>query len=361
MADQATLTPERVTEALKSVIYPGLSRDLISFAMVKSIQVQGSHVEFGIEFSNEPPDVRATIIQAAEAAVRDLPGVQEVTIHSLQRQVNATKNIKKMESQNPFDHQRRLEGIKNIIAVASGKGGVGKSTVAVNLAVALAQLGKRVGLMDSDIYGPSIPLMMGVTGVPETDTEQNKLKPMEQYGVKMISIGFLIPSTDSPIIWRGLMVMKAVEQFLNDVSWGELDFLVIDLPPGTGDAQLTLVQKVPLDGAVIVTTPQDVALIDARKGLKMFEKVNAPVVGIIENMATYICPNCGHEEHIFGSGGGQKTCEEYGVPYLGSIPINLDIRVGGDAGKPIVAAQPDSPAAGIFRNIAQKLIERGHA
>lgn len=344
------LSIESVASVLKEVKYPGLSRDLVSLAMVKDITIQNNNVNFTLQFSNEPPAVREIIIDEAKKAVAAIEGVAEVNI-DLQQAPKA----KAAEDQNPFDDQKKLPGVKHIIAVASGKGGVGKSAVAVNLAVALGQLGKKVGLMDADIYGPSIPTMMGIQGYPEVI--ENKLIPMSEHGVSLMSIGFLIPSTDSPLIWRGPMVMKAVDQFLNDVYWDDLDFLVVDLPPGTGDAQLTLAQKVPIDGAIIVTTPQDVALIDARKGLKMFEKVNAPIIGIIENMATFICPNCGHESHIFGEGGGKRTCEEYDVPYLGNIPLDLEIRISGDAGKPIVAEKPDSVAAKVFRGIAQNLID----
>ncbi len=347
MAKEVHLSKEIVLEALRKVIYPGLSRDIVSFALIKDVKVEGDTINFAIQFSNESQELQTKIITAAKSAVKALDGVGEVNIEP--------HRTTQANNENPFEGQQRLSGVKNIIAVASGKGGVGKSTVAVNLAVALSQLGQKVGLMDSDVYGPSIPMMMGVEGLP--DVVDEKLIPMESHGVKIMSIGFLIPSVDSPIIWRGPMVMKAVDQFLNDVVWSDLDFLVIDLPPGTGDAQLTLVQKVPLDGVIIVTTPQDVALIDARKGLQMFDKVSAPIVGIIENMATFVCPNCGHEEAIFGQGGGKRTCEEYGVSYLGSVPIDLDIRIGSDAGKPIVDEKPGSHAAKVFREIAQNLLD----
>jgi ATP-binding protein involved in chromosome partitioning len=255
-----------------------------------------------------------------------------------------------------------LEGVRYKIAVASGKGGVGKSTVSTNLSLALRALGNTVGLLDADIYGPSQQMMLGIEGRPQIDERDEKIVPMENHGVKTMSLG-LITDPDTPVIWRGPMVMKALDQFLTDVKWGELDYMVIDLPPGTGDAQLTLTQKVPLTGAVIVTTPQDVALIDARKGLAMFRKVNVPVLGIVENMSYYICNHCGERTEIFGHGGGRKTAEMLGVPFLGEVPIDPKVVVGGDTGEPIVVAHPDSPAAQAFRAIAAKIvqqIESGH-
>ncbi|MDP3940285.1 MAG: Mrp/NBP35 family ATP-binding protein [Deltaproteobacteria bacterium] len=249
---------------------------------------------------------------------------------------------------------RILEEVKSIVAIASGKGGVGKSTVATNLALTLSARGSRVGLLDADIYGPSIPLMLGINKTPAV-TPERKLVPLERHGLKLVSMGFLT-NDDSPIIWRGPMVHGIVQQFLSDVLWGELDYLLIDLPPGTGDAQLTLTQLAPLSGAVIVTTPQDVALIDARKGLKMFERVNVRVLGIIENMSTFSCPHCGKETDIFDTGGGERCAEELGVPFLGKIPIDPAVRAAGDAGTPIVAAQPDHPVSKLYRDIAERLV-----
>jgi len=256
-----------------------------------------------------------------------------------------------------------VPGIKNIIAVASGKGGVGKSTVSTNLALALRGLGYTVGMLDADIYGPSQQMMLGIHGRPQIDESDEKIIPMENHGVKTMSLG-LITDPDTPVIWRGPMVMKALDQFLTDVKWGQLDFMIIDLPPGTGDAQLTLTQKVPLSGAVVVTTPQDVALIDARKGLAMFRKVNVPVLGIIENMSFFICNHCGEREEIFGHGGGRKTAELLGVPFLGEIPIDPKVVVGGDSGEPIVVLDPTSAAAQAFRQLAvavSQQVESGHA
>jgi ATP-binding protein involved in chromosome partitioning len=245
-----------------------------------------------------------------------------------------------------------MPNVKNIIAVSSGKGGVGKSTTAVNLALALAAEGATVGILDADIYGPSQPMMLGITGRPESIAE-NTIEPMEGHGLQASSIGFLI-DTDSPMVWRGPMVTSALEQLLRQTNWRDVDYLIVDMPPGTGDIQLTLSQKVPVTGAVIVTTPQDIALLDARKGLKMFEKVGIPI-GIVENMSIYICPNCDHQEHIFGQGGGQKMCNDYGVDFLGSLPLNLSIREQADSGRPTVVADPDGAISAIYKGIARKI------
>ncbi|MDH5259030.1 MAG: iron-sulfur cluster carrier protein ApbC, partial [Gammaproteobacteria bacterium] len=246
-----------------------------------------------------------------------------------------------------------IKGIKNVIAVASGKGGVGKSTTAVNLALAIAAEGGKVGIMDADIYGPSQPRMLGIDGKPESK-DGTTMEPMENYGVQAMSIGFLIDE-ETPMIWRGPMVTQALEQLINDTNWGDLDYLIIDLPPGTGDIQLTLSQKIPVSGAVIVTTPQDIALLDARKGLKMFEKVNVPVLGIVENMSIHICSSCGHEEHIFGSGGGEKMSRDYDVDFLGALPLDIAIREQADNGKPTVVASPDSRISEIYREISRRV------
>ena len=245
-----------------------------------------------------------------------------------------------------------ISGVKSLIAVGSGKGGVGKTTVAVNLAVALAQLGYKAGLMDADVYGPNVPLMMGINQTPLAFGE--RIQPLEQFGVKLMSMGFLNPG-DKPLVWRGPMLHSVIQQFLRGVDWGDLDYLVIDLPPGTGDVQLTLAQKVPVTGAIIVTTPQDIALMDARKGLKMFEKVDIKIIGIVENMSTHICSKCGHEEHIFGAGGGEKMCADYGTELLGSLPLDINIREQADSGKPSVVANPDGQAARTYRQIARRV------
>ena len=249
-----------------------------------------------------------------------------------------------------------LPGVKNIIAVASGKGGVGKSTTAVNLALALAAEGAQVGILDADIYGPSQPMMLGITGRPESLAE-NTIEPMEGHGLQASSIGFLIEA-DNPMVWRGPMVTSALEQLLRQTRWRDLDYLIVDMPPGTGDIQLTLSQKVPVTGSVIVTTPQDIALLDARKGLKMFEKVGIPIIGIIENMSTYVCPKCSHEEHIFGEGGGKKMCQDYGVDFLGALPLNLSIREQADSGRPTVVADPDGAISAIYKGIARQVAIR---
>jgi ATP-binding protein involved in chromosome partitioning len=349
-------TPEQVLEALKKVRFPGLSRDIVSFGFVRDVKVDGGNVSFTIHFQTENPNVGQQLARDSEAAVRALDGVSNV-------RVNLEIAPRQNAAPAPGGGQAGiLEGVRYKIAVASGKGGVGKSTVSTNLSLALRALGNTVGLLDADIYGPSQQMMLGIEGRPQIDERDEKIVPMENHGVKTMSLG-LITDPDTPVIWRGPMVMKALDQFLTDVKWGELDFMVIDLPPGTGDAQLTLTQKVPLTGAVIVTTPQDVALIDARKGLAMFRKVNVPVLGIVENMSYYICGHCGERTEIFGHGGGRKTAEMLGVPFLGEVPIDPKVVVGGDTGEPIVVAHPQSAPAQAFRDIAAKIvkqIESGH-
>ncbi|MDR3087853.1 MAG: iron-sulfur cluster carrier protein ApbC, partial [Azoarcus sp.] len=277
------------------------------------------------------------------AAVRALPGVSRVEIVISDKIVaHAVRN-----------NVKRLPGVKNIIAVASGKGGVGKSTTAVNLALALAAEGARVGVLDADIYGPSLPLMLGLGAQTPESIDGKKMEPIAAHGLQAMSIGLLVDD-DTPMVWRGPLATRALTQLLNDTNWHDLDYLVVDLPPGTGDIQLTLAQSVPVTGAVIVTTPQDIALIDARKGLKMFEKVNVPILGVVENMSIHICSNCGHEEHIFGAGGGQRMCDDYGVALLGALPLDLKIRQETDSGTPTVVAAPESRAAAIYRDIARK-------
>ena len=342
-------TQEAVLEALKKVKFPGLSRDIVSFGFVHELKVQEGLVAFTIRFQSENPNVGNQIVRDSEAAVRALPGVTNVL---------ATLDIGARQPQGQASAPSQiLEGVKYKIAVASGKGGVGKSTVSTNLSLALRRLGYTVGLLDADIYGPSQQMMLGITGRPQIDESDEKIMPMENHGVKTMSLG-LITDPDTPVIWRGPMVMKALDQFLTDVKWGVLDFMIIDLPPGTGDAQLTLTQKVPLTGAVIVTTPQDVALIDARKGLAMFRKVNVPVLGIVENMSYFICRHCGEREEIFGHGGGRKTAEMLGVPFLGEVPIDPKVVVGGDSGQPIVIMDPESPAAQAFTELARQIVQQ---
>jgi len=338
------LTQASVLDALRVVRDPDLHRDIVSLNFVTEVTIEGNDVAVNIELTTPACPVRDELKGAAERAIRDaIPGVGTVTVRMSARVTHARQERQQGDV---------LPGVKNTIAVASGKGGVGKSTVSVNLAVALAREGASVGLVDADIYGPSIPLMMGINGRP--GVRNQRLQPMENWGVKVMSIGFLVDPMQA-VIWRGPMASGAIKQFMTDVDWGELDYLVFDLPPGTGDIQLTLVQTIPLTGAVIVTTPQDISLADARKGYVMFEKVNVPILGLIENMSYYVCTHCGHREEIFGNGGGRRAAEELGVPFLGEIPIFTSIRVSGDEGKPVVLdGQPGGPGDSI-RRIARNM------
>jgi ATP-binding protein involved in chromosome partitioning len=337
------LTEQNVLQALKVVKDPDLHRDIVALNFVKDLKISGNDISFTLELTTPACPVRDQFKADAERAIRKaVEGVGRVDVHM-------TSNVAIHSNQ---QKELILPGVKNTIAVASGKGGVGKSTVAVNLAVALALDGAKVGLVDADVYGPSIPLMFGVNERPRIS--ENKLVPLERYGVKIMSIGFLVDPMQA-VIWRGPMASGAVKQFMGDVNWGSLDYLIFDLPPGTGDIQLTLVQTIPLTGAVIVTTPQDVALADARKGLVMFHKVNVPVLGIVENMSYYVCSHCGHREDIFDSGGGSRTAGELGVPFLGEIPIETKIRIGGDKGTPIVVMDQTSDQAMTIRQIARNL------
>jgi ATP-binding protein involved in chromosome partitioning len=338
-----TLTDQNILEALKIVRDPDLNRDIVSLNFVKDIKIEGRDVSFKIELTTPACPVRDEFKKLAETAIRNMiDGVGKIYIEM-------TSSVKANQVQQHID---LLPGVKNTIAVASGKGGVGKSTVAVNLAVSLALDGAKVGLLDADIYGPSIPLMMGINERPRLDNQ--KLVPLEAHGVKVMSIGFLVDPMQA-VIWRGPMVSGAVKQFMSDVNWGDLDYLVFDLPPGTGDIHLTLVQTIPLSGAVVVTTPQDISLADARKAYAMFEKVNVPVLGIIENMSYHICSNCGHREDIFATGGGKKAAQELGVLFLGEIPIYTPIRIGGDIGKPIVVLEPEAEQSKLIRQIARNM------
>ena len=351
MSSTTELTEEKVLEVLRTVKFPGLSRDIVSFGFIKDLAVGGGNVSFRLEIMTESPRAAEEIRRDATQKLQALPGVNAVTIR-MDVAPPGPPPPRGAAGVPPADASV-LKDVRFKVAVASGKGGVGKSTVAANLALALARGGRSVGLMDSDIYGPSQQMMMGIDEKPYVN-DQNQIVPIERYGVKVMSLGFLM-DVDQPVIWRGPMVMKAVEQFLGDVAWGRLDYLVIDLPPGTGDAQLTLTQKIQLSGAVIVTTPQDVALIDARKGLAMFQKVNVPVLGIIENMSYFVCPQCGHREEIFKHGGGEKTARELKVPFLGEIPLDPKVAVGGDAGRPIVAADPDSNVTKAYLAISEQI------
>jgi ATP-binding protein involved in chromosome partitioning len=338
---------EQVRDALRSVRYPGFSRDIVSFGLVKGIQIDDGEVKVQLALATNDPNIPATIKNDAEKTLRELHGVREakvlIDIHAPPAGAGATVGA------------TRIPGIKHVLAVASGKGGVGKSTVAANLAVALEQTKARVGLCDCDIYGPSISLMFGTRERP-TATDENKIIPIEQYNLKLMSMGFLLDDA-SPAILRGPMVTRYTQQFLRQVDWGELDFLVLDLPPGTGDIQLTIVQTVALSGAIIVTTPQEVALIDARKAATMFEKVNVPVLGLVENMSYFVSPSDNQRYDIFGSGGGEREAKRLGVPLLGQIPIDIATREAGDRGQPIVAEDAQSPAAQEFMKIAARIGE----
>lgn len=336
------VTETQIEEAIKGYIEPHLDCDLVQARAVKGISIDGGRVKVTVELGFPAKGIEETIISELKGRIEALEPVDSATI-DLSSKVEAHKVQAALKP---------VDGVKNIIAVASGKGGVGKSTTSVNLALALAEEGASVGLLDADIYGPSQPRMMGVQGQPETK-DGKTLEPKENYGVQVMSIGFLIEE-ETPMIWRGPMVVQALNQLLNDTNWRDLDYLIIDLPPGTGDTQLTLAQSVPVSGCVIVTTPQDIALLDARKGLKMFEKVEVPVLGIVENMSTHVCSNCGHEEHIFGAGGGKEMAEQYNIELLGSLPLDIRIREETDGGKPTVAAEPDSDIALAYREIARK-------
>ncbi len=341
-----SVTVEAVQGALKGLVDPNTKIDFVAAKNLKNLRVEAGDVSFDIVLGYPAKSQFDSIRKLVINAVRELPGVKNVSVNvSSQIVAHAVQRGVKL-----------LPNVKNIIAIASGKGGVGKSTTAVNLALALAAEGAQVGILDADIYGPSQPMMLGITGRPES-IEENTIEPMEGHGLQASSIGFLIEE-DAPMVWRGPMVTSALEQLLRQTRWRDLDYLIVDMPPGTGDIQLTLSQKVPVTGAVIVTTPQDIALLDARKGLKMFEKVGVPIVGIIENMSTYVCTKCGHEEHIFGSGGGEKMCKEYSVDFLGALPLNLSIREQADAGRPTVVADPDSPISAIYKNIARQVAIR---
>lgn len=338
------VTMDAVQTALKNLIDPNTKKDFVTTRSAKNIRIEDGKVSLDIELGYPAKTQIEPIRNAVTAAIMAIPGVTgvdagvtiKIVAHAVQR------NLKP------------LKGVKNIIAVASGKGGVGKSTTAVNLALALAQEGATVGLLDADIYGPSIPQMLGLAGRQPESEDGTSMDPLQAYGLQTMSIGYMI-DVDSPMVWRGPMVTQALEQLLNQTNWRDVDYLIVDMPPGTGDTQLTLAQKVPVTGAVIVTTPQDIALIDARKGLKMFDKVGIPILGLVENMSIHICSKCGNEEHIFGHGGGEKMCQDYEVELLGSLPLELSIRQLADAGQPTVVGAPDSRSADIYREIARRV------
>ena len=344
------LTQEDITNALKSVRYPGYSRDIVSFNIVKNIAASNGAVSLTVQMTSPNAEVAQQIKSECERVLRALPEVKMVHVD-----VKLPTAAQTTSPQSPWTNQNKVPGIQRLVAVASGKGGVGKSTCSVNLACALQLLGARVGLLDCDIYGPSIPLMMGIRQRP-TINQQEKMVPPANHGVKLMSMGFLLEG-DQPVIWRGPMITKTIQQFFSSVEWGELDYLLVDLPPGTGDAQLSLCQTVPLDGGVIVTTPQEASLGVVRKGIAMFEKVNVPILGIIENMSYFTTPN-GERVEIFGHGGGHAEADRQKVPFLGEIPIYTEIRQGGDEGVPVVVSAPKAPPAQAFLRIAEGLRER---
>jgi ATP-binding protein involved in chromosome partitioning len=342
----------RVWEALKAVRYPGMSRDIVSFGFVEAVTAdEAGVVSVRLRMTTHKPEAAEQVRREVETLLAEVPGVSAGAVDLQLEQPPARESAaQKAVSQGPD----LVPEVEHIVAVASGKGGVGKSTVAANLAVALAQRGLAVGLLDADIYGPSVPTLFGVTERPRMIG--NRIQPFERHGVKLMSLGFIL-DTDTPVIWRGPMVMRGIEQMLGDVDWGPLDYLVVDLPPGTGDAQLTVTQRIPLAGAVIVTTPQDVALIDARKGLAMFRKVNVPVIGIIENMSGFVCPHCGEETDVFKRGGGERTADLLGTRFLGRVPLDPAIVEGSDAGVPAVVAPGGEAHAATFARLAEMVIE----
>lgn len=335
------LTTDIVLQALRVVQDPDLHKDIVSLGFVKDIVITGNDIALSIELTTPACPVRDEFKRQAEAAIR--------TLTKGKIQISMTSNV---ASRRAVPTPSVLYGVRNTIAVASGKGGVGKSTVAVNLALALAKDGARVGLIDCDIYGPSIPMMMNITDKPEIRDQH--LIPLEKFGVKVMSIGFLVDPSQA-VIWRGPMASGAVKQFISDVDWGELDYLIFDLPPGTGDIQLTLVQQIPLTGAIIVTTPQEISLADARKGIAMFRKVDVPLLGIVENMSYFVCSHCGERENIFDAGGGRRAGVEMNIPFLGEIPIDTKLRIGSDTGRPLVDSEPNSPQAKVIVGIARQL------
>ena len=337
------VTQAGLLDALASVLDPHTSKGFVASRAVKNVQINEGDVAFDVELGYPAKSQHAALRRAFVAAARTVPGVDNVSVniitqvasHAVQRGVQL------------------LPGVKNIVAVASGKGGVGKSTTAANLALALAAEGATVGLLDADIYGPSQPMMMGVSGQPES-TDGKIMQPLIGHGVQVMSIGFLVDA-DQALIWRGPMATQALEQLLRQTAWKDLDYLIVDMPPGTGDIQLTLSQRVPMTGAVIVTTPQDIALLDAKKGIRMFEKVGVPILGIVENMAVHVCTNCGHVEHIFGAEGGKKMAAEYRMDYLGALPLAMGIRLQADSGTPTVVAEPDGEIAAIYKDVARRV------
>jgi ATP-binding protein involved in chromosome partitioning len=337
-----TVDQSAVLDALRTVKDPDLHRDIVSLGFVKDLGIRGGDVAFTIELTTPACPVKDAMREQARAAVANVPGVSAVEV-TMTAAVRSARNVESAQAPIP--------GIKNIVAVGAGKGGVGKTTLAVNLAVALSRLGSKVGIIDGDIYGPNVPIMLGVQ--TQLTSDGDKILPAEKYGLAIVSMGFLT-GDDAPVIWRGPMLHSVIRQFFHDVSWGELDYLIIDMPPGTGDVALSLSQTVPVAGAIVVTTPQEVSLADSRKAVRMYQKLNIPVLGLVENMSYFACPGCGHESDIFGRGGGERTAAAMDVPFLGRVPIYEPIRRGGDEGRPLVIAEPESPAARAFQQVAEQ-------
>jgi len=337
---------ERLHDALKAVLFPGYRRDIVTLGMVTDVRVEGGSVEVDLRPGTDRPETLAALRTGIEATLRREPGVERVVVRIAGREEGRGRD--------PFAGRAPIPGVGQVIAVSSTKGGVGKSTVAVNLALAMAGLGKRVGLLDTDVYGPSIPLMLGTTARPRVGADK-RITPIDQYGIRLMSMGFFLDE-QSPVIWRGPIVMGIVRQFVKDVDWSGTDVLVVDLPPGTGDAPLTLVQQVPVTGAVIVTSPQDVALLDVGRGIAMFAQVATPVLGIVENMAGYTCPSCGTHDAVFGEGGGERLAAAFDLPLLARIPLVPDVRASGDAGRPIVVADPHGTVSEAFTALARKVL-----
>jgi len=337
-----SVTQEQVLDALRAVQDPDLHKDIVALGFVKDVRIQGGEVDFTIELTTPACPVRDEMKAEAERRVAGLPGVS-----AARAQMTAS-----VRARGGFGREA-IAGIRNIVAVGAGKGGVGKSTTAVNLAVALARTGARVGLMDADVYGPNLPQMLGIDEEPTVD-ENKRIVPPEAHGIKVISMGLLVPP-DQPVIWRGPMLHGAIQQFMRDVAWGELDYLMVDLPPGTGDVSLSLSQSVPVAGSVVVTTPQGVSISDVRKAVAMFRQLNIPVLGVVENMSYFVCGHCDERTEIFGHGGGARMAADLGVPFLGEVPIDTRVREGGDEGRPIVALAPDAPAARAFQEVAGKV------
>lgn len=341
------ITREQILTALGQLSVPGGGRNIVEAGLISDIVIANNRVMFAITADQANMSAMEPLRREAERIVAGLPGVEKAMVALTAERKQAPPKTANLKAGIP--------GLRHIVAVASGKGGVGKSTMAVNLALALKANGLRVAVLDADVYGPSLPKLLGIMGKPKAaDMEGKLMQPMEAYGLKVMSMGFLVPE-DTPMIWRGPMVMSALMQMLRDVTWGEIDVMIVDMPPGTGDAQLTLAQQTPLSGAVIVSTPQDLALLDARKGLNMFRKVSVPVLGIIENMSYFICTKCGERHEIFGHGGARAEAERMGVPFLGEVPLDMEMRARSDAGEPIVATLPNGPHAAIFRNIAREV------